>query len=148
MNLSREFFERSALVVARNIIGKVLVKKINDKTLKGKIVESEAYIGDIDKACHAYGGRRTERIEPLYGKPGIAYVYFIYGMYYCFNVSTGMQGKAEGVLIRAIEPVEGIEDMSQNRYKEKYENLNNYRRKNLTNGPSKLAMAFNITKQD
>ena len=148
MKLSREFFERSALIVAKEIIGKVLVRKVNGKILKGKIVESEAYIGDIDKACHAYGGRRTPRIEPLYGKSGIAYVYFIYGMYHCFNIITEKEGKAEGVLIRAIEPIQGIEEMSQNRYKDKYENLNNYKRKNLTNGPSKLAIAFGITKED
>lgn len=148
MKLSRKFFERNALVVAKDIIGKVLVRKVNGKLIKAKIVESEAYVGDIDKACHAYGGRRTERTEPLYGKPGIAYVYFIYGMYYCFNVITGKEGKAEGVLIRAVQPLEGIEEMSINRYKEEFENLNNYKRKNLTNGPSKLAMAFNITKQD
>jgi DNA-3-methyladenine glycosylase len=148
MRVSKEFFARDTLLVAKELLGKVLVREFNGITLKGRIVETEAYIGSIDKACHAYGGKRTPRVEPLYGEPGIAYVYFIYGMYYCFNIITKEKGSPEGVLIRAVEPLEGLDVISELRFKKSFKELTNTQKKNLTNGPSKLCMAFGITKEN
>lgn len=148
MRLSRDFYERDAREVAIDLLGKILVHEVNGIKLKGKIVETEAYIGAIDKASHAYGGKKTPRLEALYGKAGISYVYFIYGMYYCFNVITKEEGVAEGVLIRAVEPLEGLDMMSQNRFKKSFNELTNTQKKNLTSGPSKLCMALDITKEN
>lgn len=148
MRLTRDFYSRDARLLAKQLLGKVLVREINGEKLKGKIVETEAYIGAIDKASHAYNGRRTDRTEPLYGKPGISYVYFIYGKYFCFNIICKQEGEAEGVLIRALEPVENINLISNLRFNKEYEKLNKYERKNLTSGPSKLCMAFNINKSN
>lgn len=148
MRVSKEFFARDTLLVAKELLGKVLVREFNGMTLKGRIVETEAYIGSVDKACHAYGGKRTPRVEPLYGEPGVAYVYFIYGMYYCFNIITKEEGSPEGVLIRAVEPLEGLDVISQLRFKKSYKELTNTQKKNLTNGPGKLCMAFGITKEN
>lgn len=144
--LPREFYAEDAREVAEKLLGKVLVHEVDGVKIKGKIVETEAYIGAIDKASHAYGGRRTPRTEPLYGNPGIAYVYFIYGMYYCFNAITKEKEIPEGVLIRALEPLEGLEKMSKLRFKKTYNELTKAQIRNLTSGPSKLCMALNITK--
>ena len=102
MILKKSFFKKGALELAQELLGKILVREIDGKVLKAKIVETEAYIGEIDKASHAYNGRRTERTEPLFHEGGIAYVYFIYGKYFCFNVISGNKDKGEGVLIRAV----------------------------------------------
>lgn len=148
MKVSKEFFSRDTLVVARELLGKILVRQVNGVKIRGRIVETEAYIGPIDKACHAYGFKKTPRIEPLYGEPGIAYVYFIYGMYYCFNIISKEEGSPEGVLIRAVEPLEGIDTISELRFKKTYNELTKVQKKNLTNGPGKLCMAFHITKEN
>jgi len=148
MRLTREFYARDTLVVAKDLLGKILVHEVNGVILRGKIVETEAYIGPIDKACHAYGGKRTPRVETLYGIPGIAYVYFIYGMYHCFNVITKEEGSPEGVLIRAIEPIDGINVMANLRFKKDYNKLTKAQIKNLTTGPSKLCIAMNINKEN
>lgn len=105
MILNKEFYKQGALILAKELLGKVIIRKVDGVTLRAKIVETEAYIGEIDKASHAYNGRRTERTEPLFREGGIAYVYFIYGKYYCFNVISGLEDKGEGVLIRAFEPL-------------------------------------------
>lgn len=147
MKLTRDFYARETLQVAKELLGKLLVHEINGVKIKGRIVETEAYIGSIDKACHAFGGKRTPRTEPLYGKPGIAYVYFIYGMYHCFNVITKEEGAPEGVLIRAVEPIEGLEEMSKKRLGKSFKELTKTQIKNLTSGPSKLCIAFNIDKE-
>ncbi|MBX4262655.1 DNA-3-methyladenine glycosylase [Clostridium estertheticum] len=148
MKLTREFYARETLQVARELLGKILVHEINGVKLMGKIVETEAYIGSIDKACHAYGGKHTPRVETLYGMPGIAYVYFIYGMYHCFNVITKEEGFPEGVLIRAIEPIDGLDEMAKLRFKKEYNELEKAQIKNLTTGPSKLCIAMNINKEN
>lgn len=148
MKISRQFYGRDARQVAIDLLGKILVHDHNGIKLKGKIVETEAYIAAIDKASHAYRNKRTPRTEALYGKPGIAYVYFIYGLYHCFNVITKEEGTAEGVLIRALEPVEGINEMSMLRFNKDYSELSRYQLKNLTAGPSKLCMALDITKNN
>ena len=144
MRLSRKFYARETLQVAKELLGKILVHEVNGVKLRGKIVETEAYIGSIDKACHAYGGKKTPRLTTLYGRPGIAYVYFIYGMYHCFNVITKEEGFPEGVLIRAIEPIDGLEVMSMLRFKKTYVELTKAQVRNLTSGPSKLCIAMDI----
>ncbi|GMG97434.1 DNA-3-methyladenine glycosylase [Tepidimicrobium xylanilyticum] len=146
MKLNREFYSRNTLTVAKELLGKVLVHNINGEKLKGIIVETEAYLGIRDKAAHAYGGRKTKRVEAMYGLPGTAYVYLIYGMYYCFNIVTEKEGVPEAVLIRAIEPIEGLDLMAKNRFGISYDNLTKYQKKNLTNGPGKLTRALNIDK--
>ena len=146
--LNKAFYSTDTITLSKKLLGKVLVHKINDKVLKGIIVETEAYIGAIDKASHAYGGRRTTRTETLYGEPGIVYVYSIYGMYHCFNVICGKKDIAEGVLIRGLEPLDGLDEMSFNRFEKPYEELKKAQIKNLTSGPSKLCMAMNIDKSN
>ena len=105
-----------------------------------KIVETEAYMGPEDKAAHSYNNRRTQRTEVMFGRPGKAYVYMIYGMYYCLNIVAGEEEIPEAVLIRGVEPIEGIEILKQNR-KIKGKQINN-----LTNGPGKLCEALAIDK--
>lgn len=141
MKLSREFYLRSdTLQIARDLIGKLLV--VRDKsgeTVSGMIVETEAYLGEIDKAAHSFGGRRTARNEITYALGGHAYVFFIYGMYFQFNVVTHTENSPHVVLIRALEPVENIEKMRERRGK--------MPDKNLTSGPGKLCIALNITRE-
>lgn len=146
MKLNREFYNRDTLVVAQELLGKVLVHEVDGVRTAGKIVEVEAYMGPIDKAAHSYNGRRTPRTEVMYGKPGFAYVYFIYGMHYCFNVVTREEGMPQAVLIRAVEPLEGKDKMSQRRFKKSYECLTKSQKRNLTNGPAKLCGALRIDK--
>ncbi|WP_133016348.1 DNA-3-methyladenine glycosylase [Clostridium cuniculi] len=146
MIISKEFYNRSALDVAQDLLGKVLVREVDGKVLKGKIVETEAYIGAIDKACHAYNGRRTKRTEILYEDAGVSYIYFIYGLYHCFNVVTNKKDVAEAVLIRAIEPINELDYISNIRYNKKYDKLTKAQSKNLTNGPSKLCLAYLLNK--
>src|ERR1700742_64545 len=106
--LGRDFFEREAGTVARGLIGKVMVHRIHGKELRSRIVETEAYVGEHDLACHAAKGR-TKRTEVMYGEGGHAYVYFIYGMHEMFNVVTGLPGNAQAVLVRAAEALSGFE---------------------------------------
>ncbi|MDU2491252.1 MAG: DNA-3-methyladenine glycosylase [Clostridium celatum] len=146
MIIIKDFYNRSALDVAQDLLGKVLVREVDGKILKGKIVETEAYIGSIDKACHAYNGRRTKRTEILYEDPGVSYIYFIYGLYHCFNVVTNKKDVAEAVLIRAIEPINELDYISNIRYNKKYDELTKAQSKNLTNGPSKLCLAYLLNK--
>ena len=148
MILEKKFYRQGALNLAKGLLGKTLVRKVDGRILKGKIVETEAYIGEIDKASHAYNGRRTERTEPLFQEGGIAYVYFIYGLYHCFNVISGEKDKGEGVLIRAVEPLNELDYISQKRFKKKFNDLSNAKKKTLTNGPSKLCMSYSIDKDD
>lgn len=133
--LSREFFERPTLEAARNLLGKVFVDH-RKHTLSGRIVEVEAYIGQDDPACHARFGK-TERNAVMFGPGGFTYVYFIYGMYDMLNFVTEPEGNPAAVLIRALEPLEGLKYMKKNRGTDKIENL--------TNGPGKLCRAFGLT---
>src|SRR5581483_5179153 len=105
--LPRSFYDRDTTLVAKDLLGKLLVRKIGRKTLVGKIVETEAYLGPHDLAAHSARGR-TKRTEVMFGPPGHAYVYLIYGMYCCMNVVTEREGHASAVLIRALEPLKGI----------------------------------------
>lgn len=144
LKLSREFYSRDTLVVSKELLGKNFVHIVDGVKTSGKIVEVEAYRGLSDKGAHSYGDRRTARTETMYGPAGYAYVYFIYGLYYCMNVVTMTVGVPEAVLIRAIEPTSGLDEMSKRRFKKPYEELSKYEVKNLANGPSKLCMAMAI----
>jgi DNA-3-methyladenine glycosylase len=144
--LEREFYCQSSLQLAQKLIGKILVHNINGQKISGRIVEVEAYMGIEDKAAHSYAGKRTKRTEVMYGIPGILYVFSIYGMYSCVNVVAGEVDEPQAVLIRAIEPIDGLNQMSLNRYKKSYEFLSRKEKLNLTNGPGKLCMAIGINK--
>ena len=109
MRLKRKFFKRSADAVARELLGKVLVRKFPDgSTKKGVIIETEAYMGVEDKAAHSYGGRRTKRTEVMFGKSGVAYVYFTYGVHWMLNIITSKVGDPQGVLIRGVREIGGV----------------------------------------
>ena len=146
--LQRGFYSKDTLSVAQNLLGKILVHIVNGKKLSGRIVETEAYRGITDKAAHSYGGRRTKRTEVMYGSCGFSYVYMIYGMYYCFNIVTEKKGTPEAVLIRAVEPLENLNEISLNRYNRSFSSLNKAQIKNLTNGPGKLCNALSIGKNE
>lgn len=146
MKLNREFYNRDSLIVAKELLGKVLVHHVNGEKITAKIVETEAYMGVDDKAAHSYGGRRTQRVEVMYGDPGFSYVFIIYGMHYCFNVVTKEKGNPQAVLIRALEPLDGLDIMALNRFSKSYNDLTNAQIKNLTNGPGKLCSAMLIDK--
>jgi DNA-3-methyladenine glycosylase len=121
-------------------LGKLLaVPDEEGKRVSGKIVEVEAYRGPEDRASHAYGGRRTKRTETMYGEGGVAYVYFVYGMYNQFNVVTNVRDTPHAILVRALEPIEGIETMRARRH--------SHADRNLTSGPGKLCLAMGIDRQ-
>lgn len=144
--LNREFYSRDTETVAKELLGKILIHEVDGKRLSGKIVETEAYLGIKDKAAHSYGGKRTPRVEVMYGEAGLSYVFIIYGMYYCFNVVTQKEGIPEAVLIRALEPVGSLDIMANNRFKKDYNDLTKTQIKSLTNGPGKLCNALKINK--
>ena len=144
--LPRAFYDRDTLEVARDLLGKYLVHRVDGTELVVRITETEAYIGAVDKACHAYGGRRTARTETLYARPGTAYVYLIYGMYHCLNFVTEPEGTAAAVLLRGVEAVSGTDLMAYNRFGRGYEQLTADQRKNFLNGPGKVCKALAITR--
>ncbi|WP_297635662.1 DNA-3-methyladenine glycosylase [uncultured Clostridium sp.] len=148
MRLNRIFFARDARIVAQELLGKTFVRVIDNIELRCMITETEAYIGEIDKACHAYGMKRTAKVEPLYGEPGITYIYFIYGLYHCFNLITKEINIPEGVLIRAVEPLNNFDYISNIRFKKIFDQLTKTQIKTLTNGPSKFAMAYRLTRNE
>jgi DNA-3-methyladenine glycosylase len=133
--LGRGFFARDTLTVARELLGQRLVRVAGGRRLSGRIMEVEAYIGEEDTACHASVGR-TQRTEVMYGAPGHAYVYFVYGMHHCLNVVTEREGFPAAVLLRAIEPDEGLEVMRCTRAGRPDAQL--------TNGPAKLCQALHV----
>jgi DNA-3-methyladenine glycosylase len=139
--LPREFYTRSnTLQIARELLGKLLVVVEEDAPrVAGMIVETEGYKGPLDKASHAFGHRRTARTETMYGLGGTAYVYFIYGMYCQFNVVTNEAETPHAILVRALEPVEGIDVMHQRRTVKTD--------RDLSNGPGKLCIAMNIDRR-
>lgn len=142
--LDREFYNRDSLIVAKELLGKVLVHEMQGQKISAKIVETEAYMGIFDKAAHSYGGRRTPRVEVMYGGPGFSYVFIVYGMHDCFNIVTREEGIPQAVLIRAVEPVDGLEYMALNRFQKEYTRLARNQIKGLTNGPGKLCRALAI----
>ena len=139
MKIHKEFYlDENVERIAQNLLGKFLVTKFNGQLTSGKIVETEAYAGVTDKASHAYGGRRTKRTEIMYWPAGTVYVYFIYGIYSLFNIVTNKKDIPHAILIRAIEPVDGIETMLRRRKidRPKY---------NLSSGPGLLTQALAIS---
>ena len=148
MVIEKEFYKKGAVYIAENILGDYLIREIEGRKIKSMIVETEAYVGAVDKACHAYNYKKTERTKPLFEDGGIAYVYFIYGLYHCFNIVTNVSGEPEAVLIRAVEPLDNFNYISNVRFNKNYDELSKVQKKNLTNGPSKLCSALKITKSD
>ncbi|MBN1811280.1 MAG: DNA-3-methyladenine glycosylase [Anaerolineae bacterium] len=136
--LPRGFFARDTLVVARELLGQRLVRILDGERLSGRIIEVEAYIGEEDQASHARCGR-TERNAPMYGPPGHAYVYFVYGMHHCFNVVTERPGFPAAVLVRALEPLEGIEVMRTRR--------GGRTDVELSSGPARMCQALGIDRR-
>ena len=142
--LSREFYNRDSIIVAKELLGKVLVHEIEGQKISARIVETEAYMGVVDKAAHSYNGKRTPRVEVMYGDPGYSYVFMIYGLHCCFNVVVNEKEIPQAILVRAVEPIHGMEWMAQKRFGKTYEQLTKSQRKSLTNGPGKLCGALSI----
>lgn len=131
------FFDCSCEELARSLLGCALFRKTEDHLCWGRIVETEAYLGGEDKAAHSYDGKRTQRNEAMYMSPGTAYVYSVYGIHHCFNISS--KGSGAAVLVRALEPLGGVESMKRRRKCAKKE-------RDICSGPAKLCQALNIDK--
>ena len=140
--LNREFYMGNTVEIAKNLLGKYLVRRLGDELLVCRITETEAYIGAVDKACHAYGYRKTRRNAVMFGDAGHAYLYLIYGMYTCLNFVTNPVGEPDAVLLRGLEPVCGAETMSRLRFGKMPDQLTPYQRKNFCNGPGKCCQAL------
>lgn len=151
-HLGRDFFARDTLTVARELLAQRLVRVLDGERLAGRIVEVEAYVGEEDRACHARSGR-TERNASMYGPPGHAYVYFVYGMHHCLNVVTEREGFPAAVLVRALEPLEGIEAMRSRRWPERghvvsvVEGRGGRADVELLGGPARLCQALGIDRR-
>ena len=136
--LDRSFYDRADVVkIAKELLGKILITYFNNEFTAGRIVETEAYNGAVDKASHAYGGRRTARTEVMFGQPGAAYVYLCYGIHHLFNVVTNKAEIPHAVLIRALEPLHGIDIMLDRTRKQVLDNT-------LTRGPGNVSKALGI----
>ncbi len=163
--LSRSFFARDGITVAKELLGKILVHHTPCGTLRGIITETESYMGEEDKGSHTYGGRRTERTEPMYHAGGTSYVYLIYGMYSCMNIAAMTEGVPQAVLLRSVIPADEQSEKMMQRLR--LEPLNRRRQqagkppfslddgklppsvqKHLADGPGKLCIAMDITKKD
>jgi DNA-3-methyladenine glycosylase len=150
--LSREFFVRDTLTVAKELLGCYIVRNYDGVSgrveIIGRITETEAYVGEGDKACHAYRHPLSPRLQSMYLQGGALYVYLIYGIYYCLNFVTEPKGAAGAVLLRSVELVEGdgLETASQLRYGKSFPQLSKAEIKNFTNGPGKVCMALGINK--
>ena len=131
--LDRDFFLQDTVTAAQELLGRYLVRVDGGEVMVCRITETEAYVGAIDKACHAYGGRRTKRTETLYSAPGTAYVYLIYGMYSCLNFVTGPEGTASAVLIRGCAPMYNADAVARRRFGAETGKLSAYQRKNFMN---------------
>jgi DNA-3-methyladenine glycosylase len=139
--LPRCFYEHGAVALAPALLGKVLIHAAPEGRTSGIIVEAEAYVGPEDRAAHSYGGRPTRRTRVMFGPPGRTYVFFVYGMHYCLNVVAAGEGEPEAVLLRALEPVEGIELMARRRRRPVKTERDLIQ---LTNGPGKLTAALGV----
>ena len=143
--MTRAFFNRDPRIVSRELLGKLIVRKAGRTTLAGRIVEVEAYLGTGDLAAHSAAGN-TARNAVLWGPPGHAYVYFIYGVHYCLNISCLPDGEAGGILIRALEPVSGIREMARARELADLDLTTTRDLRKLASGPGKLAEALGVTR--
>lgn len=161
--LKREFFARDGLTVAKELLGKILVHETKLGTVRGVITEAESYMGETDKGSHTYGGRRTERTEPMYHAGGTSYVYLIYGMYSCMNIAAMREGIPQAVLLRSVVPADeesrrimsSLRLKEQNRRREKQgkdpytmDSCPKSLLKALADGPGKLCIAMGITRAD
>lgn len=140
MRINNDLYNLDAIDLAKILLGKTLVRVVDNIELKAKIVEVEAYNGSLDKASHAYGGLKTQRTEPMFKEGGYSYVFLIYGMYSCFNIVCGAKNEPHAVLIRAVEPLNNIEYIKNNR------KIKSNKIYDLTNGPGKLTKALQIDK--
>jgi len=140
LKLDYDFYQNDAVTAAKDLLGKIIVREINGQKIMTKIVDTEAYMGAEDKASHAYNNKKTKRTKTMFGKGGLAYIYLIYGMYHCFNVVTAVKDDPHAVLIRAVEPVAGLELIKKNR------GIKSSNIEDLTNGPGKLSQALKIDK--
>ena len=141
--LPRKFYTREVKTVAKDLLGKILVRKDGSSILAGRIVEVEAYDGNVDEAAHTFIGK-TKRNEIMFNEGGYFYVYFTYGAHFCCNVVTGKKDHGTAVLIRAIEPIKGLNKLIKNRFGRKL--LNEKERFNLTSGPGKVCQAMGINR--
>jgi DNA-3-methyladenine glycosylase len=144
--LPRKFFDRDAITVGRELLGKLLIRRDGRKLLAGRIVEDEAYLGPLDPAAHAFNGP-TARNAVLFGPPGHAYVYFIYGNHYCANVSCTPKGKGAAVLFRAMEPVVGIQAMAEARGLLLPQDPRTSQLRRISSGPGRMSEALGITRE-
>lgn len=139
MKLSQRYYlDDDVVAISRDLLGKVLCTRLNGCTTKAQIVETEAYAGVTDRASHAYGDRRTRRTEPMYGAGGHAYVYLCYGLHHLFNVVTGSVGTPHAVLVRAGQPLAGVDEMLVRRRKPRIDDK-------LMGGPGTMSQALGIT---
>lgn len=145
--LTREFYNRDTLEVAKDLLGCLLVREYRGERLAGRITETEAYIGRCDKACHAYHYKHTQRTKTLFAQPGTAYLYLIYGMYTCLNFVTEPEGEPAAVLIRGVKAVEGAQSMARLRFGKPLEDLTTYQQKNFLNGPGKVCKAMALDRE-
>lgn len=146
--LARNFYDRDTVTVAQDLLGKRLVRVLESgERLVCRITETEAYVGRLDKACHAYGYKHTPRTQTLFERPGTAYVYLIYGMYHCLNFVTEAEGEPCAVLIRGVGAVTNENIIAEKRFGRKAEKLTAYQRKNFLNGPGKLCRGLALTRE-
>lgn len=146
MKFDKYYYLKDALTLAEDLLGKVIVRRIDKNFIRARIVETEAYTGENDRACHTYNGKKTKRTKTMYESGGCLYIYTIYGMYEMLNIVSGPKNSGEAVLIRAVEILNEFDIVSNNRYKKDYNKLSSYEKKNLSNGPAKVSMALKIDK--
>ena len=142
--LPQEFFNGNTVDIARGLVGKYLIRRYGGVTLAARITETEAYVGRMDKACHAYNYRKTERTKTLFAPPGTVYVYLIYGMHCCLNFVTEWSGEPSAVLIRGLTPRYNHDIIAENRFGCKAEHMTAHQKKNFLNGPGKVCAGMNI----
>ena len=146
--LGQEFFDRDTVTVARELLGTYIVRRWQGHTLAVRITETEAYVGRMDKACHAYNYKRTPRTQTLFAPPGTVYLYLIYGMHHCLNFVTEPEGEPSAVLIRGGEVRQGGDIIADNRFGCKMDNLSPAQRAHLLDGPGKLCQALALTRAE
>ena len=146
--LPRDFYIGDTVEIARSLLGKYLVRRVDGETLVCRITETEAYVGRCDRACHAYGYRKTARNSVMFGPPGHAYIYFIYGMHFCLNFVTEPEGEPSAVLLRGVEPIHGIDRIAQARFGSNADKMTPYQRKNFMNGPGKVCKGLFLSTDD
>ena len=146
--LSCAFYLGDTVQTAQRLLGNYVVRMLDGRALVARITETEAYVGRMDKACHAYGYKRTPRTETLFARPGTAYIYLIYGMYHCLNFVTEPEGEPSAVLIRGAVPVQNGDIIAKNRFGCKMAELTSYQKKNFLNGPGKLCRGLGLTRTE